>query len=557
MDFRQEIIKLLAQHTKLNTTKISLTIPPDPKLGDYAFPCFQINKNPMEVAVKLQKKIALPKFLSKISTAGPYLNFYLNHSFLAEQTLQEIKKTKQNYGQKKDRRSIVIEYCGPNTNKPLHLGHVRNMALGQAMQNLIQFQGNKVHPVNIVNDRGIHICQSLLAYQKWGNHKTPQSEKQKSDHFVGDFYVLFSKKAKNNDQLKQEAQQLLIKWEQNDPETRKLWKKMNQWVLDGFQETYHRFGIKFEKEYFESQTYQKGKDIIKKSKLFQKDEEGNLFIDLEKYHLPNKIVLRADGTSVYMTQDLYTADQRYQDFKFNKLIYVVASEQNLHFKQLFQILTLLKKTYAKNLHHLSYGLVHLPSGRMKSREGTVVDADDIMDEVAKLAEKEIKQRHRLSLKEIKKRSEFIALGAIKFFMLKIDPNKDMIFHPEDSLSFEGETGPYLQYTHARAASILRKAPKLKSKINFQLLNQEVELKLINLLYQFPEITQKAAQTYKPHYLANYLISLAQAFNEFYHQCPVISERNQQMQARLLLVQSTKQVLKNGLQLLGIHAPEEM
>lgn len=560
MDFKKEIVRLLAKEIKLNKKELAnlITVPPDPKLGDYAFPCFKLSKKAKEEAERLKKKIKLPKFLSKTEVVGPYLNFFVNKSTLAEETLTQIKKEKSNYGTAKQNKNIVIEYCGPNTNKPLHLGHVRNMALGNSVYRILSFQGNRVRPVNIVNDRGIHVCQSMLAYQKWGKNKQPD---KKGDHFVGDYYVLFSKKAKEDEDLKLEAQDLLLKWELKDKKIRELWKKMNKWVLEGFKETYKRFGIKFDKEYFESGYFEKGKTIAKeglKRKVFEKDHTGAIVAPLEKYKLPNKVLLRGDNTAVYMTQDLYLAQKRYKDFKFDQAIYVVASEQQLHFKQLFKILELLKRPYAKNLYHLSYGLVNLPSGRMKSREGTVVDADDIMDEVAKLAEKEVKKRYKnLSEKEIKARAEFISLGAIKFLMLKTDAARDMIFNPEESISFEGETGPYVQYTHARACSILRKAKHKESKINFDLFKDEAELNVINLLSKFPEKVKSSAEHYKPHMICRYLISLAQAFNEFYHKCPVISERDQQMKARLLLVDCVRQILENGLGLLGIKAPEEM
>ena len=560
MDFKAELVKLLVKETKLKKEEITnlISVPPNAKMGDYAFPCFILGKNPKEEAEKLKKKIKLPKSFSKAEVIGPYLNFFVNNTLFVEETLTKIAKEKKNYGKGKEKQNIVIEFCGPNTNKPLHLGHVRNMALGDSVRRIISAQGHKVHPVNIINDRGIHICQSMLAYQKWGKEKQPD---KKGDHFVGDYYVLFSKKAKENEDLKKEAQDLLFKWEQGDKETIKLWKAMNSWVLNGFKETYQRFGIKFDKEYAESGYYNEGKELALeglKKKVFEKDENGAIIAPLEKYKIPNKVILRADGTSIYITQDMYLADLRYKDFKYDKLIYVVASEQNNHFQQLFKILELLKKPYAKNLFHLSYGLVNLPSGRMKSREGTVVDADDIMDETSALAEIEIKKRHKsLSEKEIKRRAELISLGAIKFFMLRTDSARDVVFNPEESLSFEGETGPYVQYTHARSCSILRKAGNISGKINYSLLNQEEELAVIRLLYDFPEAIEKSAKDYKPHHIANHLITLAQAFNEFYHKCPVISERDEQMKARLLLVDSVRQVLENGLKLLGIKAPDEM
>ncbi len=561
MNYRAELIKVLAKELHLPSEEISALVvsPPDPSLGDYAFPCFKLGKPPEE-AEKLRKRLTLPAFVSKMEVAGPYLNFFLNTAVVAQDVFTLIRKQKKKYGagKSKSKSKMVVEYCGPNTNKPLHLGHVRNMALGNAMARILAFQGNKVHPVNIVNDRGIHICQSMLAYQKWGNNKKPD---KKSDHFVGDYYVLFAQKLKEQPELKQEAQEMLFHWEDNDPAVKTLWKKMNQWVLKGFAETYQRFGVSFEREYFESELYTLGKEVafegLQKG-IFIKDDAKSIVAPLEAYGLPNKVVVRGDGTSVYITQDLYLAQKRHEDFRFDRMIYVVASEQQLHFKQLFKILQLLGRPYADKLFHLSYGLVHLPTGRMKSREGTVIDADEIMDEMKALAEVEIKKRYEhLSEKEIHRRAEIIGLGAIKFFMLRSDAHRDIIFNPEESLSFEGETGPYVQYTHARACSILRKAGKLPLKANYSLLDSKPEQAIITLLMKFPEIVDDVAAHYRPHVLCRYLIELAQSFNEFYHASPVISDDLELMKARLLLVDSTHQVLENGLHLLGIDAPAEM
>lgn len=565
MDFKQEIIALLSKETRLSTEELSLmvAVPPDPKLGDYAFPCFKLGGNPKEQAEKLKAKLKLLDFMEKVETAGPYLNFYLNKSALASATLKEIFRQKKKYGKGKENKNMVVEFCSPNTNKPLHLGHVRNMALGDSLSKLLSFQGNKTHPVELVNDRGVHICKSMLAYERWGNKEKPT---KKSDHFVGDYYVIFSQRAKENEKLEEEAQQMLVKWEQGDKKTVALWKKMNKWALDGFKQTYKRFGIKFEKEYFESEFYTKGKELVQEgltSGTFEKDETGAIIAPLEEFGLTNKILLRGDGTSVYITQDMYLAQFRYDDYKFDKLIYVVAAEQNLHFKQLFKILELLKRPYAKNLYHLNYGLVNLPTGRMKSREGTVVDADDLLDELSGMAEQEVKKRYsNLSETEIKRRAEFIALGALKFYMLKVDPVREMIYHPEESLSFEGETGPYVQYTHARAGSILRKAEKDKgikvvAKVDFSLLNTPQELAVVSKLNEFASIIDKSAADYKLSHLCNYLISLSQAFNEFYHAHAVISDDKKLMKARLLLVSGVKQILETGLKLLGIIAPKEM
>ena len=560
MDYKKEIATLLVKETNFTADEIlaQLTVPPNPVLGDYAFPCFKLGKNAKEEAEKIKLKIKIPKFLSDIKVAGPYLNFFLNKAQLAEETLTRIKKEKKKYGAGSAKEKILIEYCGPNTNKPLHLGHVRNMALGNAMCRILAFQGNTVHPVNIINDRGIHICKSMLAYQKWGENKKPD---KKSDHYVGDYYVLYAKKSAEDPALETEAQQMLVAWEKGDPKVRALWKKMNSWVLKGFAQTYTRFGINFDREYFESELYEAGKEValegLRKG-IFIKDEKGFIVAPLESHGLPNKVLLRGDGTSVYMTQDLYLAQKRYEDYHFDTMGYVVASEQQLHFQQLFKIMELLQRPYASKLYHLSYGMVHLPTGRMKSREGTVIDADDIMDEMNALAETEIRKRYQnLTEKEIHQRAEMIGLAAIKFFMLRTDAHRDMVFNPEESLSFEGETGPYVQYTHARACSIVRKAGKVPGKVNYGALQHEKEKNIVAHLLNFNNIVDDAARNYRPHVLCHYLIELAQAFNEFYHACPVISDDKELMKARLALVDAVRQVLENGLGLLGITAPREM
>ncbi|MDO8656095.1 MAG: arginine--tRNA ligase [Nanoarchaeota archaeon] len=560
MDFKKEIAILLAKATNLSVDDIlaQIAVPPNPALGDYSFPCFKLGKNAKEEAEKIKLKIKLPKFLSDIKVAGPYLNFFLNKAQLAEETLTHITKEKKKYGAGQAKEKILIEYCGPNTNKPLHLGHVRNMALGNAMCRILAFQGNTVHPVNIINDRGIHICKSMLAYQKWGENKKPD---KKSDHYVGDYYVLYAKKSTENPDLEQEAQKMLVAWEKGDTKVRALWKKMNSWVLKGFAQTYKRFGITFDREYFESELYEAGKEVALEGlhkKIFIKDEKGSIVAPLESHGLPNKVLLRGDGTSVYMTQDLYLAQKRYEDYHFDRTTYVVASEQKLHFQQLFKIMELLHRPYASKLYHLSYGMVHLPTGRMKSREGTVIDADDIMDEMKALAETEIRKRYQnLAEKEIHQRAEMIGLAAIKFFMLRTDAHRDIVFNPEESLSFEGETGPYVQYTHARSCSIVRKAGKVLGKVNYGVLQQDKEKNIIAHLLNFKNIVDDAARNYRPHVLCHYLIELAQAFNEFYHACPVISEDKELMKARLALVDAVRQVLENGLHLLGIEAPKEM
>jgi arginyl-tRNA synthetase len=564
-NFKQEIINLLKKELKLK--EVELTIPPDPNLGDFAFPCFvlskKLKKNPVEIAKELAVKIKPAGIIKEIKEAGPYLNFYLDKAKLAERILNEIARQKEKYGIKpKTKKIILVESPAPNTNKPLHLGHVRNMVLGTALLNLLNAAGNTAYLVNVNNDRGVHIAKSMLAYQKWGKNDSPEKSKMKSDHFVGKYYVMFAQKAKENPHLEKEALEMLNKWEQGDREIIALWKKMNTWALDGFRETYKKFNIKFRKEDFESETYKKGKDIIMdslKKGLFKRNETGAVFVDLTGKNYGKKILLRADGTSVYITQDLYLAKKRYDEFKFDRMIYVVATEQNYHFNVLFEVLKMLKFPFADKCYHFAYGMVHLPSGRMKSREGTVVDADDIVADMEHLAKKETRKRHKqLSPKELSRRAEQLGMAAIRFYMLKFEAVKDMLFDPEVSISFEGETGPYLQYAHARICSIFRRHKgSIPKKIDFTALNSKQEEKLIMLLSQYPEIIADAAENYRPHVLCRYLLDLSQAFNEFYHAERILQAEPEARDARLYLIYNIKQVLKNGLDILGIEAPEGM
>jgi len=569
--FEKHIKDLLKKELKLK--EVSLEIPPDPKLGDFAFACFVCakdkKKNPVEVAKEFAEKIKPDDYIKEVKSTGPYLNFFINKAKLAEETTKEIFKKKDKYGHSNigKKEVVVVEYPGPNTNKPLHIGHMRNMALGVSMSNIFASQGCKVKRVNIINDRGIHICKSMLAYQKWGEGKTPESEGRKPDHFIGDYYVLFNQKLKEDPKLEEEAQEMLRKWEAGDKDVLALWKKMNKWAFDGFKESYDHFGLpKFDKEYLESETYKQGKDIVLeglKKGLFKKRDDGAVVIDLAKQGLGEKVLLRPDGTSVYVTQDLFVAQQRYADFKFDKSIYVVATEQNYHFQVLFTLLKKLKFPFADGCYHFAYGMVNLPEGKMKSREGKVVDADDLMLDMEDLAREEIAKRQKdLEEQTLHDRGTIVGLGAIKFYLLKIDAIKDMTFLPEESLSFEGDTGPYLQYTHARACSILRKADEKNLKpsveIDFSLLDNPSEIALIQSLSEFPAKTEDACVSMRPHLIAQYLLTLGRAFNEFYHACHCLKEENEELsKARLLLIDCTRQVIKNGLLLLGIEAPEEM
>ena len=555
---KEAIIKILEKETRLED--VSLEVPKDPSLGDYAFPCFVLSKewkqNPIEIAMELAKKIKPSKFIKEVREVGPYLNFFVNKQALAESLIKEIMKG--DYGKGKSKKEkVMIEYVSPNTNKSLHLGHVRNGVLGSAVSNILEYGGYDVVKASLNNDRGTGMTEAMLGYKMFFDGKEP---KGKPDQFVAECYVKFKQAEKEDPSLKKKVQEMLLKWEDEDKETRELWKKLTKWVYQGYKETYKKLGIKFDKEYYESEIYKMGKDIVTeglREGIFEK-EEGAVIAPLEKFKLPNKVLIKSDGTSLYMTQDIYLAKLKYHEFKMDKSVYVVASEQDNHFRQLFKILELLKFKLHNHLHHLSYGLVNLPSGRMKSREGTVVDADDLIDEVTKIATKEIKKRHKdISLKEVEKRAEIIALGAIKFFMLKFDNITSFTYDPEESLSFEGETGPYVQYAHARIASILKKAGKFKDKFNANVLNDKEDEKVILLLSKFPEVVSESAMQYKPHIVSRYLLDLSQAFNEFYHACPILENDEDIKEARLNLIVAVKEVLAKGLSLLGIEAPEAM
>jgi arginyl-tRNA synthetase len=463
---------------------------------------------------------------------------------------------KDNFGKlDKNNKKIMVEFPSPNTNKPLHLGHLRNMSIGESISRICEFNGFGVIRSNLNNDRGIHICKSMLAYQKFGKNKKP-SKKMKSDHFVGNFYVLFNEKLKQDKRLEEEAKELLQKYESGDKKTLELWKKMNEWAFDGFNLTYKKFGIRFDKEYYESNLYEKGKEIILDGlhkNIFKKNDEGAIIIDLKDKGLGEKVLLRADGTSIYITQDIYLAKLKFEEFGLEKSIYVVANEQDYHFNVLFEILEKLGIASKEKLKHLSYGMVFLPTGKMKSREGIVVDADDLIEGIRKLMEKELRLREKLSKRELKKRSLKIALSAIKYFLLKIDAKKNMMFNPEESINLEGNTGPYLLYSYARASSILKKANAEKKFEIGEMEKQETEL--IKKISNFKEIITKAYSSLNPSLIANYSYDLAQTFNEFYHDCPVLGSEKEAF--RLKLVEAFRQILKNSLYLLGIDVLERM
>jgi arginyl-tRNA synthetase len=480
-------------------------------------------------------------------------------------------------------KKVMVEYSSPNTNKPLHLGHVRNNLLGYAVAELLKANGSEVFKVNLVNDRGIHICKSMLAWQKWSNGETPQSSGMKGDHLVGKYYVLFDKEykkeidilvqdgqteddAKKNAPLILEAQAMLLAWEAGDKEVIDLWKKMNGWVYEGFEVSYKSLGVDFDKYYYESNTYLLGKGAVEEGLekgVFFKKPDGSVWIDLTEDGLDQKLVLRADGTSVYITQDLGTAQMKYDDFNMDESIYVVGNEQDYHFKVLFLILQKLGKTWAKGLHHLSYGMVDLPNGKMKSREGTVVDADDLVAEMINTAREKTEALGKVNeFSEEEKEALYynIGLGALKYFLLKVEPRKRLLFDPAESIDFQGNTGPFIQYTHARIKSLLNKADYVNGKAAEEGLTlSPTELDMIILQSKYPSEIALAAKAYSPASLANYLYEIAKLFNKFYHEVPpIIKEENSSIrQHRLNLSWVTANILKSGMKILGITVPERM
>ena len=480
---------------------------------------------------------------------------------------------------------VMIEYSSPNTNKPLHLGHVRNNLLGYSLSKIMEANGNKVVKTNIVNDRGIHICKSMLAWQIWGNGITPEKAGKKGDHLIGDFYVLFSNKLKEETSaleaqgmtkeeaeaaspLMREAREMLRKWEAGDPEIRSLWKMMNDWVYAGFDETYKMMGVNFDKIYYESETYLEGKSKVLEGLekgIFYRREDGSVWANLTAEGLDEKLLLRADGTSVYMTQDIGTAKLRFDDYPINKMIYVVGNEQNYHFQVLSILLDKLGFEFGKGLVHFSYGMVELPEGKMKSREGTVVDADDLMEEMINTAREisqELGKLDGLTPEEAEDIARMVGLGSLKYFILKVDPRKNMTFNPKESIDFNGNTGPFIQYTHARICSVLRKAAEqgivLPAALptNFEL--SEKEEGLIQMLANFKAVVKEAGETYSPALIANYTYDLVKEYNQFYHDFSILHEADEQLKVfRLVLSANVAKIVKEGMGLLGIEVPERM
>jgi arginyl-tRNA synthetase len=535
-----------------------IEIPPSDDMGDFAFPCFPLaralKKSPKQIAEQLSTTLVLPPEIQEVKVVSGYLNFYVNKKILTSNVLKAALEDA--YGKQHRAKSIVVEFASPNTNKPLHLGHLRNMSIGESVARILQFGGNRVARTSINNDRGVHICKSMIAYSEFSNGATPESTNKKSDHFVGDYYVLFSKKASEDESWNERAQEMLRRWESGDESVLSLWKTMNGWALNGFRETYKLFGIKFDKEYYESNIYKSGKEIVQdglNKGIFTLRNDGAAIVNLESEKLGEKVLLRPDGTSVYIVQDLFLAVLKNQEYNYDQSIYVVGNEQEYHFAVLIAIFKKLGNPISERMKHLSYGMVELPEGRMKSREGTVVDADDLIHETARLAAEELKERYTLNDEESADRSLKIALSAIKYQLLKIDITKNMLFDPKKAISFEGDTGPYLLYSYARAASILRKAQAPETFTIPECSQQEV--RIIKKIASFPDIVNSALDKLSPSIIANYAFELSQLFNEFYHLSKVIGSDEQDF--RLQIVKAFKMVLEKCLWMLSIDEIEEM
>ncbi len=580
--------------------KIQVVVTRKDQVGDYTvvvFPLLRISKKSPDVTGKElgEAIVADVKAVDKFEVIKGFLNLCLSKYYWAEKLAAAAAD--DNYGFRKAESNspqVMIEYSSPNTNKPLHLGHMRNILLGYSLSRLVEANGNRVIKTNIVNDRGIHICKSMLAWKRWGNNITPEQAGKKGDHLVGDFYVKFDveykkelKSIMENDaevraiadeeerkaaaeaksEIMAEAREMLRKWEAGDKEVRDLWEMMNNWVYAGFDDTYKMLGVDFDKIYYESNTYKIGKEQVLeglKNGAFYRRDDGSVWADLTKDGLDEKLLLRKDGTSVYMTQDIGTAKTRFNDYQIDKMIYVVGNEQNYHFQVLSILLDRLGFKWGKGLMHYSYGMVELPEGKMKSREGTVVDADDLIADMIDSAREMSKERGKLegySTEEAENTFRILALGALKYFILKVDPKKNMTFNPKESIDFNGNTGPFIQYSYARIRSLMRKAAdsnyELPTTLKAELL-EDKELQLIRIIDQFPAIVADAGKVYSPAIIANYVYDLACEYNQFYHDYPMLREEDAAKRGnRLLISNVVSNVLKRTMWILGIEMPERM
>jgi len=554
--------------------------------GDFTlvvFPLLRYSKlSPESTGDTLGRNITeRSELISTYNVVKGFLNLVVDQIYWKELLDSELKAA--GYGKsllEDGAQKVMIEFSSPNTNKPLHLGHIRNILLGHSVAKILEASGKEVVKVNLVNDRGIHICKSMLAWKMDGKEETPESSGLKGDHLVGKYYVNYDqiykaqvasameggkskKEAEDEAPVLKDAREMLRKWEADDPEVRALWEMMNTWVYEGFEKTYERLGISFHKTYYESETYKLGKEIILKGLsegiLYQK-EDGSIWANLEEEGLDHKLLLRSDGTSVYMTQDVGTAHQRFKEFSFDSHVYVVGNEQNYHFQVLAMILKKLGYGWADKLYHLSYGMVELPEGKMKSREGTVVDADDLMDEMESTARQMAEELGKLGEFDKEERDNInrqVGMGALKYFILKVDAKKNMTFDPRESVDFNGNTGPFIQYTYARIRSVLRKGTSIP-KATGKLLMNEKEVALTSMMYEYPDVIQEAARTLNPSLVANFLYDLAKEFNQFYHDHSILNaEQQEEVNLRLLLVEAVSRIIESGMDLLGIEVPERM
>ena len=549
--------------------------PPKPELGDIGFPMFGYAKlfrmAPAAIASEIAKTLSGSAENEvgdgEARAVGPYLNVFLDRVSTGSEILKRGGNQSWNLYLPLSGKKIMVEFSCPNTNKPLHLGHLRNNILGESLARILAASGADVKKVNLINDRGIHICKSMLAYQVYGQGRTPEDEGLKSDHFVGKYYVLFNTLKSEDPKAEEKAQELLVKWESGDPEVIELWKRMNAWAVEGIKATYLRQGVSFDDYYFESLTYMKGKDEVLKGLekgIFYREADGSVWVNLEDIGLDRKVLLRKDGTSIYITQDIGTAIYRHDDWPFDRLVYVVASEQQYHFRVLFEILKRLGKDWAANLYHLAYGLVNLPTGRMKTREGTVVDADDLIDELTDMAEKEIVAKGRdATVGDVRQVAEKVALGALHYYLLQTSPTKDMLYDPEQSLSFTGNTGPYIQYMGARASSILRKFEQGEGSghagsVSASALAGDSDWALIRRLAAFPETLELAARTMEPSVMAAYAHDVASDFSAWYRDNPVLAGADKDLSAsRVALVRAVKTTLETVCAMLCIPFLEIM
>lgn len=572
--------------TRLEANKIPLQQTRKDQKGDYTLVVFGFSglskKKPEETAQELGNFLKENEsFINDFDVIKGFLNLIISDEIYIDFFKSSSEDKSFGHTEINPDDKVVVEYSSPNTNKPLHLGHIRNNLLGYSVAEILKANGKNVIKVNLVNDRGIHICKSMLAWQKWGDSITPEIANAKGDKLVGNFYVLFDKKykeeiaeliaqgiekkvAEKEAPLLLEAQDMLLKWEENDAEIRALWEKMNAWVYAGFDITYKNMGVDFDKMYYESETYLLGKELVmdglEKDVLFKK-ENGSVWCDLSNEGLDEKLLLRADGTSVYMTQDLGTAQLRHDEFNASKMIYVVGNEQNYHFDVLKRVLKNLGKPWHESIEHLSYGMVELPHGKMKSREGTVVDADELMQEMfdtAKATTEELGKTTDFTTEELNELYQAVSLGALKYFILKVDPKKQMMFNPEESIDFNGNTGPFIQYTYARIKSILRKAGETDSSISWPTILDEKEKNVLKHLYNYPAIIKQAGEQYSPALVGNYIFDLVKAYNKFYQEISILKEEDEiKKRFRILLSAFVSENIKKAMLLLGIDVPERM